>query len=99
MTTRAENFANRLREQAGQITPPAPPPTVPAPAPATPQESGAVWSGAVPKDTISRTQINIGVPDVLNIPQRLALLKAHTKISGNDACSEAIDKWLKEKGF
>jgi len=78
--------------------PPAPPP---APARRTRRQALATdgWAGAQPRARLTRTPLNVGMPDVLRIHERLALLTAKERITAQDAVAEAVDQWLTEKGY
>lgn len=99
----ADEMAAKLRESAAaEQAAAAPADAAPArprrKATPPPADEGA-WAGAVPRAAVARRPLNVGMPTVLNIHHRLALLRVSTGISAHDAAAEALDLWLTEKGI
>lgn len=99
----AEDMAAKLRESAAaEQANAAPKEDAPPPPKARARRTAtdiSGWTGAQPKAKLTRTPLNVGMPDVLRIHERLALLTARERITAQDAVAEAIDQWLTEKGI
>ena len=103
MISRAEEMAARIRRQVADEVPdevPDEPVTPPAKRrTARPAPPADEWAGARPRVRPSRTPLNVGMPNVLRIHERLALLTATERITAQDAVAEAVDQWLTAKGY
>lgn len=99
--SRAEDIAAKLAQQARDERAEAPAPAKPRPRPRAeaPAPADSEWAGAVPIRRVQRRPINVGMPVVLDIHGRLALLQAREGIAAQDAVAEAVDKWLTERGY
>lgn len=106
--SRAEEIAAKLAQQArderaeapAKASAPAKPrPRAEAPAPAPAPAPAAGWAGAVPRASIPRRPLNVGMPTTLDIHRRLAQLAAAEGIAAQDAVAEAVDQWLTERGY
>lgn len=102
--TRQDELAAQLAAQAQnerQTAPPTPAaPKLRAPRkPLAESDATEEWSGARPRRQIARRPLNVGMPIMLNIHRRLALLAAEQGIDAQDAAAEAIDQWLTAKGY
>lgn len=56
------------------------------------------WAGPVPKVSVDRRPLNVGLPTVLQLHERLAQYAFDTGVTVQDVVAAATDEWLTAQG-